>query len=138
MGLNFYIKPNAKLIEDKLELLKIESVHIGKSSHGWQFLFNHNDWKYFSREDKRSFVEFFENGIIIDETGQVWEHADFWLMVNQKKDLLNQDKYEGDTYFDKAIKYIGLDNDMAKTFARHMKPEVYYHGYRFAGVTNFS
>lgn len=48
-----------KKLNNKLyNLSEDNTIHIGKSSWGWKFLFNHNNWKYFdySRESINNFL----------------------------------------------------------------------------------
>jgi len=35
---------------DGVRKLVPERIHIGKSSAGWRFLFNHNNWEYFKQD----------------------------------------------------------------------------------------
>lgn len=95
MGTNYYAIPKAdeqtkvKIKEaidaDNLALareLMPEQIHLGKSSGGWEFLFNHNDWRYFS--DLGTMVEFINNCDIHNEYGDKVTPSAFWHMVDNK------------------------------------------------------
>lgn len=61
-------------IEDYYEMLKEfcpVRVHLGKRSGGWQFLWNHNNEKYYKKtlQSIREFLDT-DNGFIIDEYGE--------------------------------------------------------------------
>lgn len=96
MGCNYYATPKItselknKLVEavesENFILLKKlipEKIHIGKSSGGWQFCFNHNDWYYFERT-KLSLYQFLLNCDIYDEYDVFISNEDFWNMVSIK------------------------------------------------------
>lgn len=92
MGTNYYLKKNLnsedklRLIKDIIndeenaediqELLKSKYVHIGKQSWGWKFLFDANNFKYFS-PDLQSIEEFLSSGIIEDEYGKEYTKEEF-------------------------------------------------------------
>ena len=54
-----------------LNELQPVKVHLGKRSWGWQFLWNHNNEKYYEKtlESIKKFLEE-DNGFIIDEYGE--------------------------------------------------------------------
>ena len=97
MGCNYYAIPKAT---DSLKLEIIEKVvknnfkaaknlmpceiHIGKSSAGWQFLFNHNNWEYFER-NKSSLYKFLKKSDIIDEYGRIISYEDFITIIRNKQ-----------------------------------------------------
>lgn len=61
-------------IEDYFEMLnelRPVKVHLGKRSGGWQFLWNHNNEKYY-KKTLQSIKEFLDedNGFIVDEYGE--------------------------------------------------------------------
>lgn len=98
MGTNYYAirkasdDLKAKIIlaikQDDFETAKNlipEKVHIGKSSAGWQFCFNHNDWKYFKRS-LQDLEEFLSSSKITNEYGEDVSSDEFWKMVELKKD----------------------------------------------------
>lgn len=104
MGTNFYlvrklddtqmVKAMTLLINHDYEEVKEtlpQAIHIGKSSAGWQFCFNHNNWKYF--HSKPSLEEFLVSGTIYDEYGRSVSPEDFWGKVHSKKEGLNHTTY---------------------------------------------
>lgn len=105
MGTNYYAIPKAtdelkkKIIEKvtagELGLAKQlipDHVHIGKSSAGWQFCFNHNNWEYFGKS-LESLDAFIKAAQIEDEYGTPIDYDKFWAMVNSKKDGLDGKEY---------------------------------------------
>lgn len=109
MGTNFYvyIEPDIQA-EEYLELAQLAEkhdaegidmwlanrkskfenarIHIGKSSGGWKFLFNHNNWKYYdySRKSINTFLESCD--YIYDEYDRRITVEEFWALVDSKKD----------------------------------------------------
>lgn len=66
-----------------------EKIHIGKSSMGWQFLFNHNNGKYYAKT-RKSIDDFIRGeGNLVDEYGENITPDDFWNIVDNHKDGLN-------------------------------------------------
>lgn len=99
MGLNYYAVPSAtdelkktlceKIMADDFEGVEAwlpRKIHIGKSSIGWKFLFNHHHWKHFNN-DYFSLEAFLSNNRIIDEYGRHVSFDDFWKMVDKKLDM---------------------------------------------------
>lgn len=86
--------------EDWLEVKRLmpSVVHIGKSSAGWQFLFNHDDWQYFEA-NLDSLKAFLQGSRIENEYGDNITHEAFWEMVDNKKG------HKGDAYYHR---YFGL------------------------------
>jgi len=105
MGTNYYAIPKAtddlkgKIIDkvnegdfDYARKLMPDEVHIGKSSAGWQFMFNHNNWKYF--KSTRDHLELFLKICNIkDEYDRAISYDDFWEMVEMKKDAKADHQY---------------------------------------------
>ena len=104
MGTNYYTIPKltevkkSQIIEalNKEEFLKAknlipESIHIGKSSMGWQFIFNHNNWDHFSKS-LNSLKEFISNNEIVDEYNSPLTTEEFWHLVKIKGSL-SRDPY---------------------------------------------
>jgi hypothetical protein len=91
------------ILDDKYDELKnyvdetTDEVHIGKSSAGWQFLFNHNNEKYYEL-NKDSIDKYLrrENRKIVDEYGVEISVDDFWKKVDEKKDGYNNYLYYTD------------------------------------------
>ena len=57
----------------------VEDIHIGKSSGGWDFLFQLNDKKYY--HDKASLIEFIKECQIVDEYDRELTFDEFWDTV---------------------------------------------------------
>lgn len=59
--------------------MKDTTIHIGKRSSGWQFLFNHNDFEYYepTLESIKAFLNS-PGGKIIDEYGEEYTADEFW------------------------------------------------------------
>lgn len=149
MGTNYYAIPKVSP-EEKEKILKAiyadqmleakrmipERIHIGKSSSGWQFLFNHNNWEYFQKS-LESLEKFLDGADIEDEYRTPITTKEFWEMVNSKKDGIdgkeyytNWDKYNKDPFSDKIRpkpSYIRKDYD-----------EEIHFGLRFSISTEFS
>lgn len=103
MGTNYYAipkveEPQKKAIYEAIKKDDYETakrlipkpIHIGKSSIGWAFLFNHNDWKYF--HDMEGLECFLKSSTIVDEYGSQISYHDFFELIhskaNEKKNLL--------------------------------------------------
>jgi hypothetical protein len=95
MGTNYYAIPRqseenhqriVKLINDRLYDEAAEyfprRIHIGKSSGGWKFIFNHNNWVFY--ETKEGLKSFLDTCDIIDEYGRPVSGAEFWSMVGDR------------------------------------------------------
>jgi len=74
MGTNYYVKK-----EDN-------SIHIGKSSFGWKFLFQENN-EYYDKKDKSSIFRFLKlnKTTFINEYNEKVDVEEFWKMVEQKQ-----------------------------------------------------
>lgn len=86
-------------LADNLERFK--PIHIGKSSRGWQFLFDHNNWQYYegTKASINAFLqdEIFKGGRIIDESLDEITLKELWEIVEFHKDGLNaKSGYEHD------------------------------------------
>ena len=70
-------------------------VHIGKSSCGWQFLFNLGIRKHIRGQSlKREDIdEWLRSGIIFDEYDDEISVDSFWKLVDCKKDNMDYDEY---------------------------------------------
>jgi hypothetical protein len=89
MGTNFYLKKRLSQ-KKKDELIKYiqtdlydkivdelpKSIHIGKRSYGWKFLWDANEFKYF-KPTKESLERFLKSGLIFDEYGQQFSYEEF-------------------------------------------------------------
>ena len=98
MGCNYYAIPKAtddlkkKIIDavnsnDFVLAKKMipETIHIGKSSGGWKFCFNHNNWEHFEKS-KASLEVFLLACEIYDEYDRQVTNDEFWEMVKAKEE----------------------------------------------------
>lgn len=163
MGTNFYFIPKMseedvqdillsakKLAESKdysdLEELKnkahkvVTEIHLGKRSAGWQFLWNHNDLKYYN-PDLKSIQKFLKEteGTIKDDYGQVYTYKEFfeeiedWLYRDENH-ITAEDydkKYNEITFTTSRTLKVGR-----KTY-KSSKGEFLINDLRFADVTEF-
>lgn len=80
----------------------IEPIHIGKKSAGCKFLFDHNNWKFFEKNEKSviNFINSLEE--IKDEYGTTITASEFFEIVesaeNNREDLANH-FYLGSLHF---------------------------------------
>lgn len=80
--------------------MKKTSIHIGKRSCGWQFLFNHNDFEFYG-PTLESIKAFLNNpdGKIIDEYGKEYTADEFWneevgeRLYYKKGEYINCEEY---------------------------------------------
>ena len=114
MGTNYYLCPIIK--EEELKKLsnslkecktlyelknsiheitdyKKDRIHIGKSSYGWQFLFNLNIESYVPTISRDNIDKWLATGIIFDEYDNKVDRKDFWKIVDSKKDGMDYDEY---------------------------------------------
>lgn len=68
---------------EQMKIAQCDSIHIGKSSAGWKFLFNHNDWQYFTNIQEMK--DWLKEQEIESEYGEVMSFEEFWKMVEQKQ-----------------------------------------------------
>ena len=109
MGTNYYWRPlvteeerekilekvkNSKTIQEIKDFIYYDlsngeksEIHIGKSSHGWQFLFNLGIRNYTHGQSlkKEDIDKWFRSGVIFDEYGDEISVDDFWVLVDTKK-----------------------------------------------------
>lgn len=74
-----------------MELMPKE-IHIGKSSGGWQFIFNHHNWEYF-QESLESLKEFLLSCDIFDEYNRAISSDAFWELVKNKSASMGDFEY---------------------------------------------
>jgi hypothetical protein len=102
MGTNFYgriipTEKHLKVISEavldgnlrtaKEMIEKHEIIHIGESSARRRFLFNHNNWKYFSGvQEMKNWLKDLE---IVSEYGGVVPFEEFWSIVEEKQKTQN-------------------------------------------------
>ena len=112
------------------------AVHIGKSSYGWEFLFNYNNFKYY--EPTRSSISDFlkkNKDCLFDEYGGKVDITEFWDMVDRKNGQLNNERY----YMEPENRYHYI-RDEFKDELRKYKPrysEFYNDGLRFSTSCDF-
>ncbi len=138
MGTNYYVtqkvtENEAKYYKElaekeqwdklKIELQDTDQIHIGKSSFGWKFCFDHNDWKYFN-EDKQEVIAFINSCNIVDEYGDEVSHEKFWKMVDDKSDGLDMESYYEKNPNEK-VSWLGVS-------------DLYVEDLRFSSSTGFS
>jgi hypothetical protein len=103
---------------------KPQRIHVGKSSCGWKFLFNHNDWKYFEKTQE-SLKEFLSGCHLIDEYEREIGHDEFWEKVRQKENDWDDKAYYEQEKYNVTLKgVLGI----------HDK---YHDGLRFSTSTDF-
>lgn len=118
MGTNYYWRPlvteeerekilekvkNSKTIQEIKDFIYYDllnerkgEIHIGKSSYGWQFLFNLGIRNYTHGQSlkKEDIDKWFRSGIIFDEYGDEISVDDFWALVDYKKDDMDYNEYD--------------------------------------------
>lgn len=67
----------------EMKIAQLEDIHIGKSSAGWRFLFNHNDWQYYTNINELK--EWLKEYEIVSEYKEVISFEEFWQMVENKQ-----------------------------------------------------
>lgn len=112
MGTNYYVRKGIRPSKIK-ELKKLvnpediyngnlqealgefHEIHIGKSSLGWQFCFDHNNGEYYDRTRKsiNNFIqhELDNGGSFVDEYGKPVTLEEFWKLVDSKKGGFTQE-----------------------------------------------
>lgn len=149
-----------KWLSARKEKFENARIHIGKSSYGWRFLFNHNNWKYYdySRESINAFLESCD--CIYNEYDEKITIEEFWLLVDSKKSGFTGKQYHENEVKRAEEKEKGLIEDRfdliptlsqalkskALAAARNYGEELYYDnklipysalGYRFANTVEF-
>ena len=156
MGTNFYLKKRLSQ-KKKNELIRYiqtdqydkvvdelpKSIHIGKRSCGWKFLWNANDFKYF-KPTKDSFERFLKSGLIFDEYGQEFSYEEF--IENEVGKSLDQG-YDYESYHkdhpEEVDSYWSYRKHTIEHFRHHFGLDVndlgeFYIGkYRFTVLTDF-
>ena len=100
MSTNYYVKRKPTLAEKdnisnliesglfkkaskELQQFPFEPIHLGKSSGGWRFLFNANEFRYY--HDLDSLFKFLQTVSIIDEYDQEWTYQELMELVDINK-----------------------------------------------------
>lgn len=166
MGTNYYLRRHIRpskiqeikdlvteenIYNNKLKesLEEFKEIHIGKSSYGWQFLFNHNNRKYYqtNRDSINSFLEKEINngGFLVDEYENSINLKDFWNLVDSKKggfDSKSNYYYELNRWNCYKNNPDEFKNDIIKPSYPHADylnfPEILDDGLRFSFFTDFS
>lgn len=95
------------IIEEYYEERKPSTIHIGKSSAGWDFIFNLNSKKYF--DSKTTLQEWLKTLEITDEYSVPYTYEEFWDQVEDRKWNGKPTKtHRSETQF--ADHYIVIDN----------------------------
>jgi hypothetical protein len=85
---------------------KIKPIHIGKSSAGWEFLFNLNEKKYYN--DRESLILFLKNNKIVNEFSIEFSFDEFWnTIVENRKNVKKNVNGNGNQEYNK---YITINN----------------------------
>ena len=139
-------------INDSLEEIMTNQIHLGKRSGGWVFAWDANDLKYYEPvlESIKNFVEA-NNACIMDEYGQKYTWDEF---INiEIGDILKYDcgAMTGKEYYERYPEHrtsytreYQREIDMFKKYAMNNTIEPKYHdfitkeGLRFALYTDFS
>jgi hypothetical protein len=105
-------------------------VHLGKSSMGWKFLFNHNNWKYYGPDDTsiRKFMESCE--CIKDEYDEIISISDFWEMVFSKQFGFDIEEHSLDQIEKAKQKEAGTLKDPLNLIMSAAKAQEIYDDYR--------
>ncbi len=87
MGTNYYTRENEC---DKCG--RYEQIHLGKSSHGWQFTFQYNGGLYYKGVTQME--NWLKDKNIWNEYNEPVTHEDFWGMVKEKQNSRNKNHAE--------------------------------------------
>lgn len=134
------------IIREELEDLSHHCIHLGKRSCGWQFLWNHNNGKYYD-VNIGSIKEFLESpGPIMDEYGEKFTVEEF--LEDELKNALWGDhewhNLNGTTYnkkYPKEAHYYhryGSVNIRGKEYQWSGQGDFLVNGLRFADTIEFS
>lgn len=102
---------------ENIETLLPERIHLGKRSHGWQFLWNYHNGKYFDA-NLNSIKVFLEDKIIYNEYGRVFS-LDGFLNEELGKCLYNKDgklddgmngNYRRDFFLSNGLRFSKFEN----------------------------
>jgi len=120
-----------KIIDDKSEQISYwdkfvedTSIHLGKRSSGWKFLWNFNDNKYYS--NKEELFNFIRTGRIVDEYGVEMDVEEF---IKMALEWGQPDGLDGETYRRQHPRQYSHDFE---------KKEQYIDGLRVAPYTDFA
>jgi hypothetical protein len=107
------------------EFLEGTSIHLGKRSGGWKFLWNWNNGKYY--KTKEELFEFIRDGRVVDEYGQQIDVEEFITMA---VDWGKEDGWDSETYHKEHPEH--------RTHWSSEKHEEYIDGLRVSTSVDFS
>lgn len=114
-------------VVEEIEHMDYNKIHIGKNSVGWQFLFNHNDKKYYdlSRNEIDKFLR--GNDVeLFDEYGRKVDVDHFWKIVDDSQDGMDD------------AEYIKIKKEGSKFMMSEPHYDFHENGLRFSRSTDFS
>jgi len=110
MGCNYYVIPRltAELKDKMLHALQNDDIahlsnlipkelHIGKSSAGYPFVFDHNNWLYYKSPEE--LFDFIKGCEIYDDDQEEMEYEDFMRIIEYKQKYLTEFYFEKSHYF---------------------------------------
>jgi hypothetical protein len=100
------------------------SVHLGKRSSGWQFCWDHNNWKFYENPDEM--IEFIKSGRVVDEYGEIWDTEEFIRMARNWTGKTHMEYYREQTA--EGVRLFGPEN----------YKDIVMDGYHYANYTDFS
>jgi len=100
------------------------SIHLGKRSGGWKFLWNFNENKHYSNKDE--LFQFIKSGRVVDEYGEEMDVEEF---IKMALEWGQPDGLDGETYRRQHPRQYSHDFE---------KKEQYIDGLRVAPYTDFS
>lgn len=143
MGTNYYLfkRPTKEEKEQIIEHIESdqyeeaidlfpEEIHLGKSSGGWEFCFDHNNWRYWDSDSITKMKEFISKHTIIDEYDRELPHKEFWELVELKKGGLNHKRY--------MEQWHEIHPNLSKPYYANEEMDIYVDGYRFSSRSDFS
>jgi hypothetical protein len=107
------------------EFLEGTSIHLGKRSGGWKFLWNWNNGKYY--KTKEELFDFIRDGRVVDEYGQQIDVEEFITMA---VDWGKEDGWDSETYHKEHPEH--------RTHWSSEKHEEYIDGLRVSTSVDFS
>lgn len=113
-------------------------VHIGKQSYGWKFIFNPNLFKYYEPTIK-SIDDYLrgDNILLKDEYGRKISIDEFWKMVENSKDKLDNREYNQKHHDEMVFLYGSKCDEIYKQYNPSYF-EFYNDGLRFSISSEFS
>ena len=105
------------------DFIEGSSVHLGKRSGGWKFMWNFHNDKYYS--DKKSLLDFIRRGRVVDEYGDEMDPDEF---IRMALEWGQPDGWDTETYY----KVNPRGYDFSRFYDR------YVDGLRISSSTDFS